>query len=30
MPTRPIIKETIFLPDRKAPPLVSTRDIHAV
>ncbi|UJR35541.1 hypothetical protein I4U23_028295 [Adineta vaga] len=27
---RPIIKETIFMPDRKAPPIVSNRDIYTV
>lgn len=27
---RPIIKETVFLPDRKAPPLASSRDMYTV
>ncbi|CAF1001754.1 unnamed protein product [Rotaria sordida] len=27
---RPIVKETIFMPDRKVPPLASTRDLYAV
>ncbi|CAF1342471.1 unnamed protein product [Adineta steineri] len=27
---RPIIKETIFMPDRKPPPLATTRDIYTV
>ena len=28
--TRPVIKETIFLPDRKPPPLASSRDRFTV
>ncbi len=27
---RPVIKETIFMPDRRAPPLISTREAYAV
>ncbi|CAF0865304.1 unnamed protein product [Adineta ricciae] len=27
---RPIIKETVFMPDRKAPPIASNRDIYTV
>ncbi|CAF1626442.1 unnamed protein product [Rotaria magnacalcarata] len=28
--TRPIIKETVFLPDRKPPPLPSTREAYTI
>ncbi len=27
---RPVIRETVFMPDRKPPQLVSTRDAYAV
>ncbi|CAF2392468.1 unnamed protein product [Rotaria sp. Silwood2] len=27
---RPIIKETVFLPDRKAPPITTRRDVYTV
>ena len=27
---RPVVRETIFLPDRKAPPLIPVRDAYVV
>jgi hypothetical protein len=27
---RPVIKETVFMPDRKPPPLIHTRDTYQV